>query len=109
MHQALRVLRPEEYFIEDYPGATLEQRIVRRESGIDEAQAGQLIRLAQMTRNLKGQGLNEGASTRVLVHAAKLIISGLAPAVFCKSPVAQALTDDPDRLKAVNELSASLF
>lgn len=27
----------------------------------------------------------------------------------CKASVAQALTDDPDMLTAVNELSASLF
>ena len=44
-----------------------------------------------MTSNLKGQGLDEGASTRLLVHAAKLIASGVEPLV------------------AVNELSSSLF
>ena len=39
--------------------------------------AAALVRLAQMTRNLKGNGLDEGASTRLLVHAAKLI--GMGP------------------------------
>jgi nitric oxide reductase NorQ protein len=35
--------------------------------------------------------------------------SGVAPVVACRTCVAQALTDDPDMLTAVNELSASLF
>lgn len=93
----------------NYPDASLEQTIVQRESGIDPALARQLVKFAHMTRNLKGQGLDEGASTRLLVHAAKLIHSGVAPVVACRSAIAQALTDDGDMLAAVNELSASLF
>jgi len=62
-----------------------------------------------MTRNLKGQGLDEGASTRLLVHAAKLVASGVTPVAACRSAIAQALTDDADMLAAVNELSSSLF
>jgi nitric oxide reductase NorQ protein len=62
-----------------------------------------------MTRNLKGQGLDEGASTRLLVHAAKLIVSGVEPVAACRSCIAQALTDDPDMLTAINELGASIF
>ncbi len=93
----------------DYPDAVLEQKIVEKESGIDPAMARQLVKFAQMTRNLKGQGLDEGASTRLLVHAAKLMADDIAPVIACRSAVAQALTDDPDMLSAVNELSASLF
>jgi nitric oxide reductase NorQ protein len=92
-----------------YPDAALEQTIVQRESGVDPALVRQLVKFAHMTRNLKGQGLDEGASTRLLVHAAKLIHSGVAPVVACRSAIAQALTDDADMLSAVNELSASLF
>lgn len=93
----------------DYPEAELEQRIIEKETGVDPDQARQLVKFAHMTRNLKGQGLDEGASTRLLVHAAKLIVSGIAPVTACRSAVAQALTDDPDMLAAVYELSASLF
>jgi len=93
----------------DYPDAALEQHIIERESGVDQALAASLVRFAHMTRNLKGQGLDEGASTRLLVHAAKLIHSGVDPVVACRASVAQALTDDRDMLVAVNELSASLF
>jgi len=93
----------------DYPDAALEQKIIEKEAGVDSATARQLVKFAQMTRNLKGQGLDEGASTRLLVHAAQLMAAGIPPVTACNSAIAQALTDDPDMLAAVNELSASLF
>jgi len=67
------------------------------------------VKFAQMTRNLKGSGLEEGASTRLLVHSAKLIVSGVEPTVACRAAVAQALSDDDEMLVAINELSATLF
>ncbi len=93
----------------DYPGTELEVRIVMKESGIDETMARQLVRFAQMTRNLKGSGLEEGASTRLLVHAAKLMVAGVSPQAACRTAIAEALTDDPEMLVAVNELAASVF
>jgi len=93
----------------DYPSATLERRIVTSESGVSDAIADNLVRFAQMTRNLKGSGLEEGASTRLLVHAGKLIADGVSPVTACKSAVAQAVTDDTDMLKAIQELSSSIF
>lgn len=93
----------------DYPTAQLETTIVSKEAGIDEALANKLVKFAGMTRNLKGSGLEEGASTRLLVHAGKLIVSGVNPVSACRSAIAQALTDDAEMLAAVNELSATLF
>ncbi|MHB8415547.1 MAG: AAA family ATPase [Acidiferrobacteraceae bacterium] len=92
-----------------YPPSELEQRIVIRETGVDEETAIKLVRFAMMTRNLKGSGLEEGASTRLLVHAGKLMRSGISPRAACRGAIAQALTDDPEMLSAINELSASLF
>ena len=93
----------------NYPEAALEARIVATESGVDEATAAQLVRLAHMTRELKGSGLDEGASTRLLVHAAKLMRRGITAQTACAGAIAEALTDDPDMLRAVNELAASVF
>jgi nitric oxide reductase NorQ protein len=93
----------------DYPDAATEAAIVVRESGIAPEIALRLVKFAEMTRNLKDNGLEEGASTRLLVHAAQLITAGLSPATACRSAIAQALTDDGDTLAAVQELSASLF
>ena len=93
----------------DYPTAELEERIVAKESAVAPDVAAKLVKFAQMTRNLKGSGLEEGASTRLLVHAAKLIASRIEPVAACQSAIAQAITDDAEMLAAVHELSSSLF
>lgn len=93
----------------DYPSPALEREILSRESGIDPGMAERLVKFAHMTRNLKGSGLEEGASTRLLVHAAKLIVSGISPVSACHGAIAQAVTDDPEMVVAINELSSSLF
>jgi len=93
----------------DYPPAELERKIVATESGIDARLAESLVKFAGMTRNLKGSGLEEGASTRLLVHAGKLIRDGIDPVAACRSAVAQAVTDDADMLAAIQELSSSIF
>ncbi|MDD9883284.1 MAG: CbbQ/NirQ/NorQ/GpvN family protein [Gammaproteobacteria bacterium] len=92
-----------------YPPADLEADIIAKESGLDAANAAKLVKFAGMTRNLKGSGLEEGASTRLLVHAAKLMVAGVAPRAAGRAAIAETLTDDPDMLQAVNELGASLF
>jgi nitric oxide reductase NorQ protein len=45
----------------------------------------------------------------LLVHAAKLMASGIAPVTSCHSAITQALTDDAEMLMAIDELSSSLF
>jgi nitric oxide reductase NorQ protein len=92
-----------------YPGNDLEQKIIVSETGIDATMAKKLVKFADMTRNLKGSGLDEGASTRLLVHAAKLMVSGVEPVAACRGAVAQTLTDDAEMLLAIQELSSSLF
>ena len=93
----------------DYPDEKLERDIVIRESGIDPEVAARLVRFAAMTRNLKGNGLEEGASTRLLVHAAKLMADGIDANTACRCAIAEALTDEPEMLAATKELGGSLF
>jgi nitric oxide reductase NorQ protein len=93
----------------DYPPAELEQRIVKHETGIDAADAGRLVKLGAMTRNLKGNGLDEGASTRLLVSAAKLLARGVAVDSAIDSAIAQSLTDDPDIVISIREMAGSVF
>lgn len=92
-----------------YPDAALEQKIVASEGGVDAETARRLVRFGEHTRNLKGSGLDEGGSTRLLVNAAKLIASGIAPATACDTAVGHALTDDPELLHAVHELATAVF
>ena len=93
----------------DYPKAEVEIEIIVKETAIAKDVASNLVKFANMTRNLKGSGLEEGASTRLLVHAAKLMHGGIAPTTACHTAISQALTDDRDMLVAVNELCSSVF
>ena len=93
----------------DYPEPDVEAAIVERESGIGSAVAEALVRFAGLTRNLKGNGLDEGASTRLVVHAARLIATGVAFDRACHAAVAEALTDDPEIIAAIDDLAAGAF
>ncbi len=93
----------------NYPNAQLETKIIVQESGLAAATAEKLVKYAAMTRNLKGNGLQEGASTRLLVHAAKLMAIGIPPRAACRGAIAETLTDDPEMRMAINQLSAALF
>ncbi len=92
-----------------YPQPDREVEILVKETGVGTATATMLVRFAGMTRNLKDNGLIEGASTRLIVNAAKLIRHGIAPRQACETAVNQALTDDEEILKTVRELCASVL
>ena len=93
----------------NYPSADVEQTIIEKETSIEAAMARQLVKFGSMTRNLKGSGLDEGASTRLLVNAAKLMAEDIVPVVATDTAIAQTLTDDEDMLQAIHELSRSVF
>ena len=93
----------------DYPGAEVEAQIVTTEGGIDAATAKKLVKLGELTRNLKGAGLDEGASTRLLVHAAQLIGAGVPAAAASTAAIARALTDDPDMTQTLDDLVRAVF
>ena len=93
----------------NYPDAEIEQKILSEETGIDDETANSLVRFANMTRNLKGNGLDEGASTRLLVHAAKLIAAGISPSSAVQHCISHTLSDDPNILRSIEELSSSVF
>jgi len=93
----------------NYPDAELEASIVSRETGVPADIAAKLVKFAAMTRNLKGSGLDEGASTRLLVHAGTLIMDGIPAVAACRAAIAQAVTDEPEMLAAIHEMSSSIF
>jgi nitric oxide reductase NorQ protein len=93
----------------DYPPPALEAAIVARETGIGLEVAEQLVKLAGLTRNLKGQGLDEGASTRLLVHAGHLIAAGVQPRLACEAAIGRALSDDADSVASVDDLIRVVF
>ena len=85
-----------------YPDAGREAAIVAHESGLDPARAAAIIAFGVRTRRLQGAGLEEGASTRMLVNAAVLAAQGLSLAASCKLAIVDALTDDLEVHEALN-------
>jgi len=63
-----------------------------------------LADMAARIRNLKGFGLNEGVSTRLLVYAAKFVGAGLSPAAAARVAIENVLTDDADVAASVRDI-----
>jgi nitric oxide reductase NorQ protein len=80
----------------DYPPPELEAGIVATETGITLADATRLVKIGGTARALKGHGLDEGISTRLLVYAATLIQNEVAPADACRMALVRPITDDAD-------------
>jgi nitric oxide reductase NorQ protein len=80
----------------NYPGVETEVEIVKHEGGVENEIAEKLVQVAHRSRNLKGHGLDEGMSTRLLIYAAQLISQGIDPEQACKMALVTPLTDDPD-------------
>ncbi|HHH43734.1 MAG TPA: CbbQ/NirQ/NorQ/GpvN family protein [Gammaproteobacteria bacterium] len=80
----------------DYPDSSVEASIVQKETGVDEGMADKLVKIAHAARNLKGHGLDEGISTRLLVYAANLMKRGVTPADACRMALVRPITDDAD-------------
>jgi nitric oxide reductase NorQ protein len=92
-----------------FPEPEREARIIAHESGVDEASAFQLAKLGHKVRNLRDHGLKEGASTRVLIYAGRLIKEGIAPRRACHVAVTWGITDDPQVQRSLDEVVAAIF
>jgi nitric oxide reductase NorQ protein len=92
-----------------YPEAEIESQIVAHETGVDAETAGKLVQIAHRARNLKGHGLDEGISTRLLVYAGTLIDKGVEPLAACSMTLVRPLTDDPDMRDTLDAAVSTFF
>ncbi len=92
-----------------YPSTEIEVEIVTHEAGLDRATAEKLVQVAQRSRNLKGHGLDEGISTRLLVYAGALIAKGISPQAACRTALVRPLTDDADMRDTLDAAIATYF
>jgi nitric oxide reductase NorQ protein len=93
----------------DYPPEELEISIVERESGVPRDVARKLVGIAHKSRALRGRGLEEGISTRMLVHAGRLIAGGVAPGPACQMAMTKPVSDDADVQRAMDAFILSYF
>ena len=93
----------------DYPPADLEAAIVAREGGVDEGTARDLVLIGQKVRNLRGHGLEEGVSTRLLIYAAQLISNGIPPTRAAEVAMCSPITDDRDLQRSIREIVTTVI
>ena len=77
-----------------FPPRDIEAEIVERESGCSAEVAMSLARLGEKIRNLQEHGLQESASTRLLIYAGRLMAEGISARRACQVAIVWTLTDE---------------
>src|SRR5829696_647609 len=93
----------------DYPPPEMEAEIVAREGGVDEGTARDLVLIGQKVRNLRGHGLEEGVSTRLLIYAAQLTARGIPAVVAAEVALCSPITDDRDLQRSIREIVTTVI
>jgi len=88
-----------------YPDAPVEERILMQEASAPPELASRLVRLGRAIRALPQDGLSDGASTRSLISAARLMAAGLASELAVKSAIIAPLSDDPVTSRNLGEMA----
>lgn len=92
-----------------FPRPEHEIPVVARESGLAEDRVQPLVRLAGKLRAMKGQDLEEGVSTRLVVYAATLIAGGMPVERAIRAAMIEPLTDDADVKAGLRDLVTAVF
>ena len=93
----------------DFPNPEQETEIVSVESGLPAQKVAPLVRLAGKLRGLKGQDLEEGVSTRLLVYCATMIHQGMPVERAVRAAMIEPLTDDEDVKGGLFDLVTAVF
>ncbi len=93
----------------NYPDIETEISIVAKEAGVNKKIAEKLVKIAHTGRNLKGHGLDEGISTRLLIYAGSLIDKGIEAKAACRMALVRPITDDADIRSTLDHAIDSIF
>src|SRR3954465_4236169 len=93
----------------DYPPAELEAEVVAREGGIALQAARDLVQIGRKVRNLRGHGLEEGVSTRLLIYAAQMIAKGIEPIAAAEVATFSPLPHDRALQRSIREIVTTII
>ena len=93
----------------DYPNADDETEIVVKEGGIAEKDAADLVKIGQKIRNLRGHGLEEGVSTRLLIYAAQMMAKGITAIDAAEVALVSPITDDRELQRSIREIVTTII
>jgi len=88
----------------EHPLIDVEKKIIQTESGLSIKDSRKLAEMGSKIRELKGFGLDEGASSRLLVYVGRLMKQGLSPVEACKCAVSQTLTDESEVMNSIQNI-----
>lgn len=93
----------------DYPSREQEAKIIQHESSVEEGIAAELAKVGEKIRHLKGHSLSEGAGTRLLIYAGKLINEGVSARRACEVSITTLLSDEREVQRAIAEVVSAVF
>ncbi|HFC31079.1 MAG TPA: CbbQ/NirQ/NorQ/GpvN family protein [Oceanospirillales bacterium] len=93
----------------DYANAEIEAKIIQQEAEISAEIAEKLVKVGHAARKLKGHGLDEGISTRLMVYAAQLIKQGITPIQASQMAMVRPITDDSDVRESLDNAIELIF
>ena len=93
----------------DHPPVKVEADIVRTETGLGEDDSQKLAEMGAKLRELKGFGLEEGVSSRLLVYVGRLMKAGLPPVEACRTAISQTLTDEAEVTASIEDIVKLYF
>lgn len=93
----------------DHPVPEIESRIIMSETRLSQEESGRLAEMGSKLRELKGFGLDEGVSTRLLVYVGRLMKAGLPAVEACTSAISQSLTDDAEIIDSIDSIVKLYF
>ena len=88
----------------DYPVVPVESKIVETESGLDATTSLRLAEMGVKIRELKGYGLDEGVSSRLLVYVGRLIRQGLTPREAASTAISRTLVDEQEIIESIGHI-----
>lgn len=92
-----------------FPPEQQEIEIISKETGLSPDRAAPLVRLAGKLRALKGQDLEEGVSTRLLVYCATLIREDMPVERAIQASIIEPLSDDEDTKRGMIDLVTAIY
>jgi len=87
----------------DYLPSEKEKELLMKATGVDESVAKKISSLAKKIRDSESFTVRETVSTRLLIHAAKLIKTGMNIRLACHLAIAEVLSDDKNTVNALKE------
>ena len=92
-----------------HPPVEMETRIIQTETGLSRERSRDLAEMGAKIRELKGFGLDEGVSSRLLVYAGKLMQQGLSAVDACTYAIGQTLTDELEVMASIEDIVQLYF